>query len=163
MTQSSFVEISSKHCLSKTLRAKENVQPPPRVWCHITGARCQVSGVTCHMYCVYYIYIVFFLQCCVASQWRVCYQWGLPRLVFCLTRLTIHIFQVWLFLCLCLCLSQNQYQNPKLPWLEPIWAWLWSVSQDRGGLCHRRQKGQKRGLPLDRKDKRVTILIISYI
>ena len=40
---------------------------PPK---HVT---CRVSHVTCNFF--------FFLQCCEAYWWRVCYQRGLPRLV----------------------------------------------------------------------------------
>ena len=47
---------------------------------------CRMSHVTRHMSCVTYnmshkIYIIF-LQSGQASRLRVCYQWGLPRLVF---------------------------------------------------------------------------------
>ena len=38
-----------------------------------------MSGVRCHSN---YIFFFFFLQNCGASRCRVCYQWGLPRLVF---------------------------------------------------------------------------------
>ena len=48
--------------------------------CHMSGVRCQVSCVMCQVSCV---------TCQVsggqrggASRWRVCYQQGLPRLVF---------------------------------------------------------------------------------
>ena len=36
-----------------------------------------MSGVSCQVSCD-----IFFLQSGGASLWRVCYQWGLPRLVF---------------------------------------------------------------------------------
>ena len=45
-----------------------------RVTCHVSCVRCQVSHVS--------YYIFFFLQRGGASRGRVCYQWGLPRLVF---------------------------------------------------------------------------------
>ena len=70
----SFVEISSKHCLSQTIRARElkfweNIHPSPRVTCHVSR--------------VLFLLIVssFFGQSWGASWWRVCYQRGLPRLV----------------------------------------------------------------------------------
>ena len=84
---------------ARKLKFLENVHPPPCVtcqvshvtWqvshvtcqvshvrCHMSGVTCQVSRVRCHMS---YIYI-FFLQSDWASRWRVCYQRGLPRLVF---------------------------------------------------------------------------------
>ena len=52
--------------------------------CHVSHVMCRVSLVMCHVSCVtcnYYYYIFFFLQIGGASQWRVCYQRGLPRLV----------------------------------------------------------------------------------
>ena len=47
VSQRSFLKISSKHCLSETVRAREltfiaNVDLPPRITCHI-------SLVTCHL------------------------------------------------------------------------------------------------------------------
>ena len=45
------------------------------VTCDVSGVRCQVSGV------IIIIFFIFFLQIGGASQWRVCYQRGLPRLV----------------------------------------------------------------------------------
>ena len=41
--------------------------------------RCCVSCVTCHV--SYVTCKFFFLQIFGASRWRVCYQWGLPRIV----------------------------------------------------------------------------------
>ena len=53
--------------------------------CHMSGVRCLVSGVRCHMShvkCPFFCFVFsFFLQSDEASQWSVCYQWGLPRLV----------------------------------------------------------------------------------
>ena len=49
-----------------------------------TGVICHASHVTCHMSLNIYMYIFFlllFLQGGKASQWRVHYQQGLPRLV----------------------------------------------------------------------------------
>ena len=47
------------------------------VICQVSGARCQVSGV------IFFYFINFFFgQSGGASRWRVCYQRGLPRLVF---------------------------------------------------------------------------------
>ena len=57
-----------------------------RVICQVSGVRCQVSGVTI------YIYIYFFLQNCGACQERVCYQRGLPRLVFFYNKLTFFVY-----------------------------------------------------------------------
>ena len=57
------------------------------VKCHVSHVKCHRSQVTCQMLQFIYIYIyfvvvVFFWQSGKASQWRVCYQRGLPRLVF---------------------------------------------------------------------------------
>ena len=57
---------------------------PPHT-CHVSGVTCHVSHVTYHMSRVtckmpdFFIFI--FLQSGEASQGRVCYQRGLPRLV----------------------------------------------------------------------------------
>ena len=47
--------------------------------CHMSHVTCHVSHVTCHMYFFYFLF--FFGQSGEASQGRVCYQRGLPRLV----------------------------------------------------------------------------------
>ena len=57
------------------------------VRCHMSCVTCYMSHVTCHMSCVEYIYIYFFGHSGEASQRRVCYQQGLPRLVFKLKHL----------------------------------------------------------------------------
>ena len=53
--------------------------------CHVSYVMCHVSCVMCHMSCVTchlsHITSSFFGQRVGASQWRVCYQRGLPRLV----------------------------------------------------------------------------------
>ena len=58
----------------------------------MSGITCQVSGVTCNVSCfmcqVYLIYY-FFLQRGEASPCRVCYQRGLPCLVFLLLTETL--------------------------------------------------------------------------
>ena len=48
------------------------------VTCHMSGVRCQVSGVRCHI-C---FFVCFFGHSGGASRGRVCYQRGLPRLVY---------------------------------------------------------------------------------
>ena len=57
------------------------------VTCHMAHVTCHMSHVTCHMshvtYLVSHILCHFlFVQNDGASQWRVCYQRGLPRQVF---------------------------------------------------------------------------------
>ena len=48
-----------------------------RVMCRMSRVMCHMSHVTCHLF----IYL-FFGQTGEAYRWRVCYQRGLPRLVF---------------------------------------------------------------------------------
>ena len=58
--------------------------------CQVSGVRCQVSGVRCHVSRVrchmsgvtFQFFFGVFLQSGENSRWRVCYQRGLPRLVF---------------------------------------------------------------------------------
>ena len=45
-----------------------------RATCHVAHVMCHMSSVTCHIY--------FFWQSGEAYRWRVCFQRGLPRLVF---------------------------------------------------------------------------------
>ena len=45
--------------------------------CQMSDVKCHMSCVTCHM-----SFFSFFFQSGQASQWKVCYQRGLPRLVF---------------------------------------------------------------------------------
>ena len=52
------------------------------VRCHVSGVTCQVSGVTCHIYIHFFFICIFFWQSGGAIRWRVCYQRGVPRLVF---------------------------------------------------------------------------------
>ena len=60
--------------------------------CHVLGVRCQVSRVRCHVsgvtyytkkkYYILFFIFIFFCQSGGASWLTVCYQRGLPRLVF---------------------------------------------------------------------------------
>ena len=58
----------------------ENVHPPWCVTCHVSRVTCHASGVRCHVPGVLCQIFFFFLS--GASLCRVCYQQGLPRLVF---------------------------------------------------------------------------------
>ena len=83
MSQSSFVKISSKHCLSQTKRAigltfGEIVHSPPGVTCHMSHVMCPMSPASCHLIIIIY----FFVQSGGASWSKVCCQQGLPRLFF---------------------------------------------------------------------------------
>ena len=51
-----------------------------RVTCHMSRVTCHMSHVMCHMSRVTFFF--FFGQSGEAYLWRVCYQRGLPRLVF---------------------------------------------------------------------------------
>ena len=64
-----------------------------RVTCHMSRVTCHVSHVTCH---VSHFFYFFFLQSGEASQGRVCYQRGLPRLVSCLYQDYAYI-ETWYF------------------------------------------------------------------
>ena len=50
---------------------------PPQT-CHVSRVTCHMSHVTCHMS----QFLIFFLQSCETFRWRVCYQRGLPCLVY---------------------------------------------------------------------------------
>ena len=65
------------------------------VTCNMSSVTCHLSRVTCHIKVFFYNYFFFFFfiriflaslkkirQSGGAGRWRVCYQWGLPRLVF---------------------------------------------------------------------------------
>ena len=58
-----------------------------RVRCHVSCVRCHVSGVMCKVSSVTFL---FFLQSGGASWRRVCYQGGLPRLVYITPRILFH-------------------------------------------------------------------------
>ena len=102
------MEIYSKHCQSQTGRAEilrecssHTMCHVSRVTCHVSRVTCHVSRVTCHMSHVtchmskkmsyseeknknkkLFLYTTKNIgQSGGASQWRVCYQRGLPRLV----------------------------------------------------------------------------------
>ena len=49
--------------------------------CHMSHAMFQVSHVRCHMSFFCFLLLFYFGHSGGASPWRVCYQWGLPRLV----------------------------------------------------------------------------------
>ena len=73
VTESPFVNIFSKHCLSQTKRVRElkfqeNVHPLPHVMCHVSDVKCQDVIKNINIY--------FFLQNLWVSRWRACYQWG---------------------------------------------------------------------------------------
>ena len=90
LLQSSFSLKPSKHHYTQAMKTGAELfrefSPPTTchmscvichvslVTCHVWGVKCQVSGVTC-------IFSFFYFLSVRASWWRVCYQWGLPRLV----------------------------------------------------------------------------------
>ena len=91
---------SSKYHTTQTVMVREltfweNAHPHnmSHVKCHVSHVMCHMSIVTCHVSHVMcnmaqlYIYFfpLFFWQIGEAFWWRVCYQWGLPRLGYSLT------------------------------------------------------------------------------
>ena len=88
------------------------------VMCHMSYGMCQVAKVMCHNFFSYFNFLFIFLQSGGASRWRVCYQRGLPRLVFliimlCLIlldltfstayRRPLNILNPWILYNFCLC------------------------------------------------------------
>ena len=56
------------------------------VTCHMSRVMCHVSRVTCHVSHVFiFLFLIFLGQSGEAYPWRVCYQRGLPRLVYFIT------------------------------------------------------------------------------
>ena len=109
LTNSSFSSKSSLNLHSQTVWARDlkfwqHVHLPPWVTCHISRVTCHMSCVTyhlshitcplspvtchvsyvmCHMLQYFlFFFSYFFGQSGEASRWRVCYQRGLPRLVY---------------------------------------------------------------------------------
>ena len=83
LSRSRFVKISLSNLFLQTKSARERkfytrfTSPHlSGVTCHVSKVMCHVSHVTCHNF------FVFVLQSGQASEWRVCYQCGLPRLVY---------------------------------------------------------------------------------
>ena len=65
------------------------------VRCHMLLVTCHVSLVICHMSYDTILISIFFLQIVWVSLWRVCYQQGLPLLVFLITKAMIPIGLFW--------------------------------------------------------------------
>ena len=68
---------------ARELKFWEKAHLPIPVMCQVSHVTCHVSPVTCHMSCVrfFFIFLFFFGLSGEASQGRVRYQRGLPRLV----------------------------------------------------------------------------------
>ena len=54
----------------------------PTVICHVSHVTCHISRVMCHVSHVTFFFFLFSGQFSEAYRWRVCYQRGLPRLVY---------------------------------------------------------------------------------
>ena len=103
---SRFVKLFSSNVHYQTVRASELKfwekvpLPPPvkyqvsHVMCHMTHVTCHLSPVTCHMSHVFFSFI-FFGKSSEASQGRVCYQRGLPRLVSTNSALCLYTWQTF--------------------------------------------------------------------
>ena len=77
----------------------------------MSGVTCPMSPVTCHMSCVTWIFffIIFFWQNGDAYWWRVCYQWGLPRLIL-MEAILFCSFSLWMSHC-CILWQINGFQQ----------------------------------------------------
>ena len=75
-----FKTLSIPNCMSWGAEMLRECSPP--TMCNISGVKSQVSCVTCQVSGVRcQFFFVFFLQSGGASLWSVCYQHGLPCLV----------------------------------------------------------------------------------
>ena len=70
--------------------------PPKHVTCHVSCFTCHMSHVMCHVSRVT-CHIFFFWQSGEAYRWRVCYQRGLPCLVW-LSIIFLQNLLLWFFL-----------------------------------------------------------------
>ena len=70
-----FRSIYSRDCKKLLIPNHRIWEAPLCVMCHMSGVRCQVSRFGCHFFSF------FFWQNGEACLGRVCYQWGLTRLV----------------------------------------------------------------------------------
>ena len=142
---------TSLHPHHTVLNFWENVHPPPRatcqvscIWCQVSGVRCQVlrvrchvSGVTCHFFSSIFFWTTWWgysvegllstgptpssLQSDEASRWRVCYQRGLPRLVYwqiyLFGNIFVYIESVYVDVNVNRgCLPINLFPNSGYPW-----------------------------------------------
>ena len=84
VSPSAFSSQSSRYSKSQIIRDRELKFTPlnmSHVMCQVSCVTCHVSCFTCHMSCVT-CHIFCSWQSGEAYPWRVCYQRGLPRLVF---------------------------------------------------------------------------------
>ena len=128
------LSVPNPHARARKLTYSKNVHLPPHVrecsplttcfvshvTCHMSYVTCHMSHVTCHMshvtwhmsHVMCHISILslylFFGQSGGASWWRVCYQLGLPRLVF-------YIYYFNFLLTFNLFLPANKCQVQRLP------------------------------------------------
>ena len=65
---------------------------PPQT-CHMSCVTCHVSRVTCQNFFLHFLYVKENGLSGGASRWRVCYQRGLPRLVYIVSSLSDHLDQ----------------------------------------------------------------------
>ena len=87
---------------------------PPKT-CHMSHVTCHVSCVTCHISCVTCFFCFFFGQSGEAKRERVCYQRGLPRLVFTKHKYSMPSFHslfhnvcgVWCLVCIVWCFEHD--------------------------------------------------------
>ena len=88
------------NCPISPVRARElkfwqKFHLPWPVRCHVSCVTYHMSCVTCHMWRVLcHFFSSFFGKGGEISRWRVCHQWGLPRLVLKIFAIPCHTFDV---------------------------------------------------------------------
>ena len=118
--QVSHVTPNSKTVRARKLKFLENVHLLSPVTCHVSCAMCHILRVTCHMSHDYF-FIIFFGQSGKARWWRVCYQRGLPRLVFTLCMFQKLEYQPHFHLPTLSCISHFFWA------FQVIWVWFSSL------------------------------------
>ena len=118
--------------------------PVSQVRCHISLITCHVSHLSCHMSHIFSSF--FLLEIGGVSWWRVCYQWGLPRLIFRLFLIkNMHGIISSVFLA-----TPPPYVSPKISGLSPKILYLycderrdiwWNIAWARGKSGGRSQRG----------------------
>ena len=89
LNKSPFPFISSKHLHSQTKTDRQltfwqdvHITHMSRVMCHMYKVTCHMSNITYNVFnFTDHYFFLFVLQLDGAGWWRVCYQWGLPHLV----------------------------------------------------------------------------------
>ena len=94
----------------------KTISPPPCV-------TCSMSCVKCHILLSFLLFLLFI---CGASWWRVCYQWGLPHLVY-INQATVQLQPV----------SRRHTRgefDARMDWLTDWWMFV--CSKEREAEAH---------------------------